>query len=484
MKKPLAVFILVLLFSNLYAQSQKTIVGYYPNWQWYDRAGLINPETIQYEKYSIINYAFFSPQVDGSIALTDSWADENLLLGPMIWWPDPHNDSTKSLPYLAHQAGVKVLPSIGGWTLSYNFSSIAADPVKRQNFANSCVELIQTYNFDGIDMDWEYPGYEPNNGTPADKQNFTLLLQDIRTALDELENTTGKYYLLTSCFGASQVRMDFVEWENVVPLVDIVNLMTYDFHGSWDTLSNHHTPLYSPEVGNPEWCFDGAFTNLTQEYNVPAEKINIGIAFYGKALANCTELYGSHTGYDGSTFWEDEGQPLYYNIMKKMDQFSYYWDDQVKCPYLLGNSINTFVTFDNPESVAYKANYVKENNAKGIIIWEITGDYLETSPGSGVIAGTPLIDTIHAVFDQITSTYIQKDNDISLFPNPASEYVTITSASNIVRLQVFTIDGTLIHNEPIHSKKHTIDLNDFNPGIYLFKIQTESESRTKRIIIN
>ncbi len=125
MKKLLFAIVCILFFLNTSGQEDKTIVGYYPNWQWYDRANLVNPETIQYEKYSIINYAFFSPQSDGSISLTDPWADENLLLGPMIWWPDPHNDSTRSLPYLAHQEGVKVLPSIGGWTLSYNFSSIA-----------------------------------------------------------------------------------------------------------------------------------------------------------------------------------------------------------------------------------------------------------------------------------------------------------------------------------------------------------------------
>lgn len=470
-------------FIFLFGQAEKTIVGYYPNWQWYDRANLVNPETILYEKYTIINYAFFNPLADGSIALTDAWADENLLLGPMIWWPDPHNDSTKSLPYLAHQAGVKVLPSIGGWTLSFNFPGIAADPVKRLNFANSCVELINTYNFDGIDLDWEYPGYEPNGGTPDDKQNFTFLLQYLRAALDELEITNGQDYLLTSCFGAAQERMESIEWENVIPLVDMVNLMTYDFHGSWDTLSNHHTPLYSPEVGNPDWCFDGTFTKLTQEYNVPAEKINIGIAFYGKALANCTQLYGLHTGYDGATFWEDEGQPLYYNILKKMDQFTYHWDNQVKCPYLVGNSINTFVTFDNPESVALKANYVKENNAKGIIIWEITGDYLETSPGSGQISGTPLIDTIHAVFDEIISFVDQPKIEVNIFPNPASETLYINAIEPISSILIYNIKGELILQKSVNSLIVKIPVIEFETGLHLVVIETPKNSITSRVLI-
>ena len=398
-------FVLFTAFTiNAGGQSQKEIVAYYPNWQWYDRAQLINPESIQYEKYTVINYAFFRPLADGSLQSTDSWADENLLLGPMIWWPVQTHDSTKSLPYLCQQHGVKLLPSIGGWNDSYNFPGIAADPVKRQTFISDCLGLIDAYDFNGVDLDWEYPGYAPNGGTPADKENFTLLVQELREALDDLSAQTGEEYLLTSCFGASEERMQSIEWENILPLVDMVNLMTYDFHGSWDPESNHHTPLYSPAVGNPDWCFHGAFTKLTQEFGVPPQKVNMGVAFYGKALANCTELYGSHTGYDGTTFWEDEGQPLYYNIMKNMDLFAYNWDNQVKCPYLLGNSINTFVTYDDPPSIAHKAQYVMDHDAKGVIIWELTGDYLETYPGSGQIAGTPLLDTIHQVFGQLTQT--------------------------------------------------------------------------------
>jgi chitinase len=389
-----------LFYITVNSQIQKEIVGYYPNWQWYDRNHAVNPESIMYEKYTIINYAFFRPQADGTVTSTDSWSDENLLLGPMIWWPVVTHDSTKSLPYLAHQEGVNVLPSIGGWNDSYNFPGIAANATKRQTFVNSCLSLIETYNFDGIDLDWEYPGYAPNGGTPADKQNFTLLLEDIKIALDILEIQNNKQYLLTSCFSADEEKMMNVECANVLPLVDMVNLMTYDFHGSWDPESNFNAQMYPPQFGNTDWCIDGAFTILTQTFNVPAEKVNIGVAFYGKSLANCTQLYGPHSGYDGSTFWEDEGVPLYYNILKKMNQFTRYWDNQVKCPYLLGNSINTFVTYDDPESLRYKAQYVKDHNAKGIIIWEITGDYIETTPGSGIISGTPLLDTIHVVFNE------------------------------------------------------------------------------------
>jgi chitinase len=479
--------IVTLLFCGFIAkigftQHDKEIVGYYPNWQWYDRSGLVDPESIMYEKYTVINYAFFRPLADGSIVTVDAWADENLLLGPMIWWPVQTHDSTKSLPYLAHQAGVKVLPSIGGWNDSYNFPGIAASAVKRQTFVESCINLIIDFKFDGIDLDWEYPGYEPNGGTPDDKENFTYLCQELRAALDELELQSGNEYLLTTCIGSAEERMQNIDFESILPTMDMINLMTYDFHGSWDPESNHHTPLYSPAVGNPDWCFDGSFTKLTQEYNVPAEMINIGIAFYGKGLANCTGLYQPHTGYDGATFWEDEGQPLYYNIMKKMDQFTYYWDEHVKCPYLLGNSINTFVTYDDLRSVGMKAQYVKDYNANGIIIWEITGDYMETSPGSGVIEGTPLLDTIHAVFDAITSVDESINNfreRAFVYPNPTNDIVHIEGISKQAVITIYNSVGTKIN---FTRTGQSVDVSGFPGGIYFIEIKSTEEHNILKFV--
>ncbi|MBE0639493.1 MAG: T9SS type A sorting domain-containing protein [Bacteroidales bacterium] len=474
-------FTIIIIFClSFHLNAQKQVVGYYPNWQWYDRSQLVNPETIFYEKYTIINYAFFRPMANGEITSTDGWADENLLLGPMVWWPVQYHDSTRSLPYLARQAGVKLLPSIGGWNDSSTFPDIAANPDKRQVFVNSCLTLINTYKFDGIDLDWEYPGYAPHGGSAADKANFTLLLQDLRLALDNLSTQTGKEYLLTSCFGAAQTHMQHIDWEGVLPLVDYVNLMTYDFHGSWDPESNHHTPLYSPAVGDPDWCFHGAFTLLTQTYGVPTEQINIGVAFYGKGLANCTQLYGSHTGYDGSTFWEDEGQPLFYNILKRMNLFTRYWDDQVKSPYLLGNTINTFVTYDDPVSIGHKAEYVMNNDIGGVIIWEITGDYIETSPGSGVIAGTPLLDTLLFVFNNTTTINKPKHDSVTIYPNPAKDFLRIISAYPVEQIQLMTMTGQVVTERKNNS---IIDVSGVSDGVYLVVIKIGKETYTQKLIV-
>ena len=148
------------------------------SWQWYDRAKLADPQNIDFSKYDRINYAFFQPNIDGNLYGTDSWGNPQLLWGPYVTdpalqsksgansnyfcsWDGPlgsdddrncnYHDIEKGLVFLAHKVGVEVMPSIGGWTLSTNFTTIAASDVKRQNFAKQCVDLIDAYGFDGIE---------------------------------------------------------------------------------------------------------------------------------------------------------------------------------------------------------------------------------------------------------------------------------------------------------------------------------------------
>lgn len=401
MRSKLLVFLLLPFFFNTYAQNCKEIVGYYPNWQWYDRGGLVKPSTIDYSKYTVINYAFFKPEPNGSISSWDSWADDNLLLGPMNWSINLP-DSTQSLPYRCHQNNVKILISIGGWTLSDNFPQIAASAVKRANFAHSCVQLINQYHLDGVDIDWEYPGFVEHSGTTADKQNFTIFLQQIKDSLNALTAQTNKSYLLTAALPAGPDNMSNIEWSNIVPILDFMNIMTYDFFGSWDNNTNHNAPLYKPNQGTAQFNIDSAVHKLTTFYNVPNNKINIGVAFYGRSAktVNNAALFGAIANHqvDNSTFSDDDGIPLYYNILKKMNLFTNHWDSVAKVPYLTGNgNLKTFVSYDDTTSIALKAQYINSKNLRGAIIWEITGDYIETAPNSGIIAGTPLANKLKSV---------------------------------------------------------------------------------------
>jgi chitinase len=382
--------------------------------------------------------------------------------------------------------------SIGGWTLSDNFPPIASNAAKRAIFAHECNRLLQFYKFDGIDIDWEYPGYVDHSGTTADKVNYTLFLRQIHDSISALGITTGKTYKLSACFGASAANASNIEWANIVPVLDMINLMTYDFFGAWDCLANHNSPLYAPASGDPSFNLHSAFSMLVSTYGVPASKINLGIGFYGRSQTGATALHAATScNANTTTFSADDGSPLYYNIMDKMSLFDQYWDNTAKVPYLLGKSgglaAGTFVSYDNKLSVAYKAQYIKNNNARGAIIWEITGDYLETIVGSGVIAGTPLLDTLNSVFCSITTNIESSPpNEISsivVYPNPNTGILNVSLKSNItVTLMITDINGSTILKQTISNSENKINMQNFAKGIYFLRIESPTSTRYQKIV--
>ena len=479
------------LFSKVIAQPCKEIIGYYPNWQWYDRAQLVKPTTIAYSKYSIINYCFFKPEPSGLISNTDAWADENLLQGQINWSTTPTSYyPNTSIIDLAHNAGTKVMVSIGGWTLSDNFPSIAANATKRATFGAECNRLLQFYNFDGIDIDWEYPGYSAHSGTAADKVNFTIFLQQIRDSINALGTRTGKTYKLSACFGASASNASNIEWTNITPILDMINLMTYDFFGAWDCNANHNSPLYAPTSGDPSFNLNSAFNMLTTTYGVPSTKINLGIAFYGRSQTGATSLHASTgCGEDTGTFPDDLGTPMYYNIVPKMGLFNYYWDNTAKVPYLLGKSTGsaagTFLSYDNKLSVGYKAQFIKNNNARGAIIWELTGDYLETTVGSGIVGSTPLVDTLNLVFCSVATAIesTSKEEAFSIFPNPSNDivFVELKNTTSAV-MSIFDIKGSEVFIQKLNEKSNQIDIAHLAKGIYVVKLNVNGTLYYQKLV--
>ncbi|MBL4705026.1 MAG: T9SS type A sorting domain-containing protein, partial [Flavobacteriales bacterium] len=284
-----------------------------------------------------------------------------------------------------------------------------------------------------------YPGFSPHGGTPQDKVNFTLLLNEIRVAIDTYGATINKTMLLTIAVGASIDRMNEVEWTNVAQIVDIINLMSYDFFGAWNPITNHNSPLYAPALGDPEFNLHSSVQRLINDHNVAPQQITVGVAFYGRS-ATTTGTPGLHvpntSQADLITFGVDAGTPLYYNVLANMHLFTRSWDSIAEVPFLAGNgSLKTFLSYDDDESIAKKAEYIVDYNLRGAIIWEITGDYIETYPGSGVIDKTPLVDTLNYTFCNYTASPINPIVTISgslqlcngettvLFANGANSYV-------------------------------------------------------------
>lgn len=413
-KAVLAFLILFLpqLVSNVFGQETcRNIIGYYPSWQMYKRGGLIKPENVDYSKYTILMYSFFAPDTNATLWGTDAWADTILLRGNIDWGKgETFYYPNTSIIDQAHVWGTKVIPSIGGWSLSDNFPKIAADPNKRARFASQCVALLKNFNFDGIDIDWEYPGYEEHHGTPQDKQNYTLFMKAIRDSIDAYGKTINYKFLLTAAYGANLSQMENIEWDKCNEFMDFFNMMTYDFNGTWSSETNHNSPLYNPSKGT-QASMDECFRLLTEKYGVPSNKINMGVAWYGRTFVtkDKPELYGPHVGkVDDKTFAVDEGSPQYFNILYQMNKFEKKWDDKAQVPYLIGKNLNTFVSYDDEESIKLKAEYVVKNNMAGVIIWDATGDYVETAPGSGRIKSTPLVNKLNEVLKPCPTKKIKK----------------------------------------------------------------------------
>ncbi len=409
MKKLTLIALAVLIagvIQTVSAQNSKEIIGYFPSWQMYKRNGCVVPEVLDYSKYSILNYSFYCPDKEGNLQGTDAWADSILLKGKIDWSkPQPAYFPNSSLVDYAHLYGVKVMVSIGGWTLSDNFPKIAADPKKRAHFAAECVKLLKEYQFDGIDIDWEYPGYDEHSGTKEDKNTYPLFMKAIRDSIDAYGAKLNYHFLLTAAFGANTPQMENIKW-NEITFMDYYNMMTYDFNGTWSDDANHNSPLYNPAKGY-KGSLDEAFRLMTQTYNVPAEKLNMGVAFYGRSLRGFDgeepiTVYrtGHHKKADDVVFAEWEGSPSYYNILEEIKKHGYkeYWDDVAKVPYLVSEQEKSFVSYDNPKSIRMKADYIVEKKCAGAIIWDASCDYVEKKPGSSLISGTPLLDQLNESF--------------------------------------------------------------------------------------
>jgi chitinase len=374
---------LILTAPSALAQ-RKEVIGYYPSWKMRSHGTAMTPVRIPFEKLTMINYAFFYPLKDGRLVGRDTTGDDIILRGEPGIGAGEHRPGT-ALVDLAHRHKVKILLSIGGWEDSSNFPEVAASDAGRKQFAHSCVEQIREYDFDGIDIDWEYPGYSDHKGTPDDKGNLVLLLRITRDSLTAYGKLIGKKLLLTAALPAGASNLANFDLERITGLLDMLNVMTYDLSGTWDRISGHNAPLFSPNDADSSRNVDAAFRLFTVMNKVPNSKVNIGIPFYGHTFSNCTGLYGPHSGPDTIHF--SANGCFYYDIVQSMDRFARFWDDRAKVPYLVSQEWRTFVSYDDEESVGYKAQYVLDRDAAGVIIWEITGDYMPDGR-------TPLLDVL------------------------------------------------------------------------------------------
>jgi len=338
------------------SSQKKIIVGYVPGFR-----GALDQLSIDANKLTHINYAFIDVQ-DGQAWLTNIETDTvNFRIMNRLKEINPD---------------LRILISIGGWSWSGNFSDAVLTPGSRSTFAKTSVEIVADYDLDGVDIDWEYPGQIGDNNVfrPEDKRNYTLMFKALRKELDRLSKTTGEYYELTTAVGGNSSYIEHTEMDRVAKYVDYVNLMTYDFYTSGDS-AGHHSNLYPPEDYEKDASADKS-VHLLMEAGVPAEKLVLGVPFYGRSWImksadkqgiNMPVERGARSG--GYTYIKDS--------LVNQKGFVRYWDENAKAPYLFNNETNQLVTYDDEESVQLKCEYVLDNNMAGMMFWQYASDSSE-----------------------------------------------------------------------------------------------------------
>ncbi|HGD0581748.1 TPA: glycosyl hydrolase family 18 protein [Clostridium perfringens] len=397
-------------------------VMYYGDWSIWGGQGNFYTKDIPADKLTHLNFAFMDFNSSGELIYCDKDAAIGHPLGNLgVTYGDVNGGILNAFQVLkSENPNLKIGVSLGGWSKSGDFSTIAANPSIRAKFVENVMKFIKYTNMDFVDIDWEYPGdyREPDKtdnindeGTPnasaADKENYILLLQDLKEALNKQGKELGKVYELSVALPAGVSKIEKgIDVDKLFNIVDFANIMTYDMAGAWSTTSGHQTALYTNPNAPEE--YKGLSVDESVKYYISQgaerEKIVVGAAYYTRGWEQVSDkgtdpnnpgLFGEAAvvnkdadlsptpgALNEAPMKNGEGGRAGgvwgYNALDKLKSkytgLKEYWDDSAKAPYLYNSETGAFFTYDNIRSIQEKAKYVKENNLGGIIGWMASQD--------------------------------------------------------------------------------------------------------------
>ena len=326
--------------------------------------------------YRVIGYATgWNPLQDKDLGKLDTliFAFANVQAGRVVLTGDAARKLESLVALKTRDPKLKVDISVGGWGAG-GFSEAARTAAGRRIFADSAAQLVEDHNADGLDIDWEYPGHHESGiaSSPDDRRNFTLLLQAVRASLDRVGTARGRSGAERYTLSIAVADGPFVSGIDIAAVdkyVDGFNLMTYDFCNAMTPETCHHAGLHASKLAPADARTTDRAVAQFLSAGVPSRKLVIGAAFYGR------EFGGVNPSHDG--LYQRYEKFIAFVPWPKLETgfigkhgFVRHWDAQADAPWLWNASTRTFISYEDRQSLAAKAAFVKTHHLGGIMYWE------------------------------------------------------------------------------------------------------------------
>nr|CAD7423341.1 unnamed protein product [Timema monikensis] len=374
------------------AGSSKRVVCYYTNWSVY-RPGTakFSPQNINPYLCTHLIYAFGGLSRENGLRPYDKYQDieqggYSKFIDLMTYNKQATSGYAKFTGLKTYNKQLKTMLAIGGWNEgSARFSSLVADEERRAEFVKNVIRFLRQNHFDGLDLDWEYPAFR-DGGKPRDRDNYAMLVQELREEFDRETAKTGRARLLLTM--AVPAGIEYIDKGFDIPklnrYLDFMNILSYDYHSAFEPSVNHHSPLF-PLEEDSEYNFDSQLSidytiNHYLKLGADRDKLVLGIPTYGRSytlfnpLANEVGAPADGPGEQGDATRE-KGYLAYYEICEFLQ--SNEWKVEKPNPNAMGPYAykgNQWVGYDDEDIVRLKARYVSENNLGGIMFWAIDND--------------------------------------------------------------------------------------------------------------
>jgi chitinase len=368
----------------------KKIVGYFTNWSQYRKGCKFTVADVNASLLTNLNFAF--AKVDAGPGGKEKpkfglAAYDKGDLGPNGMYAQI-NALKKKNP------GLKTSLSVGGWShndpaekpdLSWLFTNMAEKPETRAEWIKNSIAYLRANDFDGLDIDWEYPADPTRGGRSVDTNNFTALLTELRAAFNAEAKASGKDTLLLTIAAPAGVALRGLDLTKISQPLDWINLMSYDYYGGWDPHTNHNAP--APKVGPG---VQGS-VSIYENFGVPPEKIVLGMATYGRAYADAEGSAVGSMSKGNAPPGRCTGAPgmlSYFEVKELLDagKVKASWDDAAQVPYAYSSTSKLWISYDDERSFTKKLDFIDAKGLGGAMFWALDmDDYTH---------GYPLISTV------------------------------------------------------------------------------------------